>query len=90
MKLLNFKKWWRQKNRLLSKNNWYGSYDRLISNIPKPVKKSVSSIKEKIMNLLPKDYKPKKILGAFNYIKYKSEGNEQLTIKQYLGNAMNN
>ena len=27
------------------------------------------------MNLFPKDYKPKRILGAFNYIKFRSEGN---------------
>ena len=48
----------------------------------------VSDIKEKMMDLFPKDYKPKKISGTFgdNYIEYKSEGDEQLTIEQYLGN----
>lgn len=42
------------------------------------------------MNLFPKDYKPKRILGAFNYIKFRSEGNKQITIKQYFGNPMKN
>ena len=50
---------------------------------------SASNVKEKIINLFPKnyqpkDYKPKKKAGAFNdnYVKYKSEGDEQLTIEK--------
>lgn len=49
------------KNRPLSKNAWYEWCDWLISHIPKSVKKSLSNIKEKIMNLFLKDYKPKKL-----------------------------
>ena len=41
---------------------------------------SVSGVKEKIMTLFPKDYKPIKITGAFygNYVEYNSEDDEKL------------
>ena len=68
------------KIRPLPKDTWYEWYELLISHIPKPVKKYL------IFTLFPKDYKPKTIGGNFDekYTVYNSEGNEQLTIKQYL------
>ena len=38
------------------------------------------------MSFFQKDYKPKKITGAYDnkYIEYKSEGNEQLPNKEYI------
>ena len=40
------------------------------------------------MTFFTKDYKPKKIAGAFNdkYVKYKSEGDEQLSVEEYIQN----
>ena len=48
-----------EKTRPLGESTWYKWYDWLIDHIPESVKKSASNIKEKIMNLFPKDYKPK-------------------------------
>lgn len=48
----------------------------------------MSDVKEKVMNLFPKNYKPKTIAGAFDdkYLEQKSEGDEQLPIREQLEN----
>ena len=48
-----------EKNRLLSENTWYEWYHGLINHFPESMKKSESNIKEKTMNIFPKEYKPK-------------------------------
>ena len=69
------------KNKPLAENVWYEWYDWLINHISVTVKKSTAShAKEKIMELfetkiekdtpnnIPKDYKPKMIVGVFDDI----------------------
>ena len=58
------------------------------------VKKSANHDNEKIMNLFhkdyqPKEYKPKKIAGAFNdnYIEYKSEDHEWFRYRRNHGTS---
>ena len=63
--------WWTWKNEDSKKLGLYLKilgewYEWLISHIPKSVKKSVSNIKEKIMNRFPKDCKQRNIGGAFD------------------------
>ena len=51
----------------------------------KSVRKSVNDVKENIMTLFPRYYKPKKTACAFDdNVKYKIEGDEQLTMEQDL------
>ena len=50
-----------KKSRALSKNIWCKWHNSLISHILEAMQKSLSHVKENIMNLLPKDYKLRKI-----------------------------
>ena len=52
------------------------------------MKKFVRDVREKIMNLYPKDYKSKKTGDAFDdkNVDYKSESNEHLLIEECLEN----
>ena len=56
---------------------------------PKKITPMSTTRREKPVNI-SKDYKPKEIAGVFddNCIKYKSEGDEQLSIEKYLKNII--
>ena len=54
----------------------------------RPKKRKLALISRSLPLITPKEYKPKKIAGTLyvKYIEYKSEGNQQLTIKEHLNN----
>ena len=56
---------------------------------PRPKKlKLMPTLRPKKPLSIPKDYKPRKIVGTYDnkYIEYKSEGHEQLSIEEQLEN----
>ena len=82
------------KTRQIPENTWYMWHEQLISNIPKPMKKSESNAKQKVIeffeskidNNTSSTIKQAKNRDTFEsrYVEYKSEKDKKLSIKECL------